>query len=466
MPRSTSRVVALLVLLEFGSGMLQGGFPVLLPGLADGLHLGAGDQSLATGVEFLVSGMVVPVTSRLGDLVGHRRWLWITLLITFVGYALTATAGSLGMLLAGRALAGFLPCWLPLQFALVRDLVGPERGGRAVGQLVGSLTVGSIVGAVLVGELGSESSGLRPLLWGLAAVPLLGLLLVGLGVPESTVRASGRMDWRGAVLLSLGLSLLFGCFSGAGGLGVVGAVALLLAGAGLFTLFVRHERRTDTPLLDLRVLTGRATAPVFGLSFLLGCVLYGAQAPTRSFQAADPAVAGYGLRADSDLLGLLTVPSVLGALIGALIADRLGRRFGARQVLVGGFALSAVGYVAMAAWHGTAASFVPTGLVIGFGGGLGLSLLPALLMRRLPAEQTGVGTGVYNTLKTLAGAATGAVGTALLNAAVLQSGVPQEGAYVGVWLGCATLGALGAPVALALWGSGEVGGVPVAVESA
>ena len=452
-----TRVVALLVLLEFASGILQGGFPVLLPELADRLHLSAADQSLATGIEFLVSGMAVPLTSRLGDLQGHRRWLLTTLALTVVGYTLTALADSLALLLAGRVLAGFLSCWLPLEFAIVRDRVGEERSGRVIGSLVGTLTLGSILGAVIVGQAGSAASAVRPLLWALAVLPLLGAARVWRGVPDSRVRALGRMDWLGAGLLSLGLSLLFACL---GGLGIgAGGVAGLLAGAALLlVLFVRQELRSEAPLVDVRVLAGRATAPVFALSFLLGCVLYGAQAPTRSFQAAKPAEAGYGLAADSQLLGLLTLPSVLGALLGALTADRVGRRFGARPVLAASFALAAAGYGCIALWHASALAFVPTGLVAGYGGGLGLALLPALLIQRLPAEQTGIGTGVYNTLKTLAGAVTGAAGAALLDTVVLRPGVPDEAAYVTAWAACALLSAVGVPVALALRGAGRRGG--------
>ncbi|MEV6110152.1 MFS transporter [Streptomyces sp. NPDC051940] len=458
-----ARIVALLVLVEFGSGILQGGFPVLLPDLADRLRLGAADQSLATGLEFLVSGIAVPVTSRLGDLLGHRRWLRITLVLTFAGFLLTALAQSLPVLLAGRALAGFLACWLPLEFAIVRDALGPDRGGRAVGLLVGSLTLGSIVGAVAVGLPGTDGGGLRPLLYGLAVLPLLGLLLVSRGVPESGTRARGAIDWQGAALLSLGLGLLFGSVSGAG-LGAAGVLGLLAGAVLLLGLFVRHELRAVSPLLDLRVLAGRATAPVFALSFLLGCVLYGAQSATLSFQAADPARAGYGLDADSGLLGLLTLPAVAGALLGSLTAHRLGRRFGERAVLTAAFAAGAAGYGAITLHHTGAAAFVLPSLIAGYGGGLGLSLLPALLMRRLPAEHTGVGTGVYNTLKTLAGAATGAAGAAVLDTMLLRADVPLEGAYVTVWASCAVLSAVGVPVALALRGAGRTRGRGAAAE--
>jgi MFS family permease len=444
MPRSSSStltpLVGLLVLVEFLSGVLQGAFPILLPHLAQTLHFGAGEQALVLGVNFLVAGVTVPLSSRLGDLFGHRRLLLATLGLTCLGYVLSAAADTLALLLLGQALAGLLACWLPLEFALLRDRLGEKRGGRAVGLLVGSLTLGTIAGAVA-----------RPGLWVLAVLPAVSLAAVLRWVPESATRAAGRIDWLGAALLSSGLGLLFGGFSSVGkSTGPLLTAGLLLGAAALLALFARQELRIPAPTVDVRMLSRRATAPVFGLSFLLGCALYGAQSPTLSFQAAKPQQTGYGLAADSQLLGLLSLPAVLGAMLGALLADRLARRFGARRVLAAGFGLSALGYAAIALGHTAAAQFVAPSAIAGFGAGTGLSLLPGLLMRRLPADQTGIGTGVYNTLKTLAGAAAGAVGAAVLDAVLLRPGVPAESAYVMVWVGCALLCAAGVPVALAL----------------
>ena len=433
-------LIGLLAVVEFFSGTLQGAFPILLPHLADTLHFNAGAQALVLGVNFLVSGVTVPIGSRLGDLFGHRRLLMATLAITCFGYVLSAAAGSLPLLLVGQAFAGVLSCWLPLEFALLRDRIGEERGGRAVGILVSSLTLGTVVGDVA-----------RPGLWVMAALPALSLAAVWAFAPESVTRAVGRIDVPGATMLVLGLGLLFGSFSSVGKSGgplLTGG--LLLGAVALLVLFVRQELRTPTPTVDVRMLARRATAPVFGLSFLLGVALYGAQSPTLSFQAADPHKTGYGLNADSQLLGFLSLPAVLGAMIGALAAHRLAARFGPRALLATGFGISALGYVVIAANHGSAASFIAPSAIAGFGAGTGLAVLPGLLMRRLPADQTGIGTGVYNTLKTLAGAAAGAVGAAVLDALVLRPGVPTESAYVAIWTGCALLCVLGVPVALAL----------------
>ena len=472
MPRSPriTTVVGLLVLVEFCSGILQGGFPILLPAVGDSLHLGAGDVSLALGVEFLVSGVAVPLTSRLGDLYGHRLLLRATILITLAGYLLTALAGSLPLLLVGRALAGCLACWLPLEFAIVRDRIGQEYRGRAVGLLVGSLTVGSTLGALVVGGLSGGGVAPAPLLWGLAALPALAMLVAVFRVPESATRATGRIDWAGAALLSLGLTLVLAALGDSSSIPLPALLGLLGGGTVLLALFVRQELRSGEPMVDVRMLVRRATAPVFALSFLLGCALYGAQGPMLTFEAAKPSDVGYGLGVSTLGLGLLALPPTVGALFGAVSSDRLGRRFGPRAVLAGGFGLAALGYTLICAAHTMAVEIVVAGSVSGFGAGLGLSLLPALLMHRLPAEQAGIGTGVYNTLKSLAGAVAGAAAAAVLDSLLLRAGTPAQGAYLAVWAGCALMCALGVPVALALRdtaaGPGAVGAEQVAPAAA
>ncbi|MCP2313252.1 MFS transporter [Kitasatospora paracochleata] len=452
-PAGSLRAVPLLAAVEFASGVLQGGFPILLPRLGERLHLDAGDLGLALGAEFLVAGVAVPLTSRLGDLYGHRLLLRITTVLTLLGGVCTAFADSLPMLLLGRALGGFLASWLPLEFALLRDRLGEERGSRAVGPLVGALTVGSTLGAVAVGGLGASPAATRPLLWALAALPALTLPVVWRLVPESATRARGRIDWAGSALLSLGLALLLCSLAGSAALPAAATAVAATLGLALLALFVRQELRTAEPMVDVRVLSRRATAPVFVLSFLLGCALYGAQGPTLAFQAADPAATGYGLAAVPLQLGLLVLPQTLAAMAGALVADRLARRYDAARMLALSFALCAGGYGSIALAHAAFWQFATAGAVTGFGAGLELSLLPGLLIRRLPAEQTGIGTGVYNTLKSLAGAAAGAGAATVLDRLLLRPGVPTEGAYTGIWLCCALACAAGVPVVVAVGGA-------------
>lgn len=435
--------VSFLAVLELTSGMLQGGFPVLLPALGHELHLSAGDMSTAYSVELLSAGVSVPLLARLGDIYGHRRLIQATVALTLAGYALTALADSFPVLIAGRILSGLLGCWLPLEFAIVRDRAGAERSGPAVGLLVGALSLGVSAGSFVVGVLDGVTSSARTSLWVLTALLALCLLVSLFLIPESTTRARCRVDWTGGILVSLGLALVFNAIAEL--LSAPGrSSAQLLPGVLLLAAFVWHELRTPEPLIDIRMLAGKALAPAFGLSLMLGLSLYGVMTLAPEFAATDPSY-GYGWGFDTLRVSLISMCTAVGTLVGGVAADRMVRWLGERAVLTGGFGLSAVGYASIALLHADPWQFGLGLLANGLGVGLTMSAIPLLLMHRTPPDQTAVSTGIYNTLKSLAGGISGAAFGAVLNRMLADSpaaraaGIARESGYATIWAGCAVL---------------------------
>ncbi|MEU6660029.1 MFS transporter [Streptomyces sp. NPDC046821] len=446
---STASVVGFLVFIELCSGILQGAVPVVVPLIGNDLHVSAGDLNWVNSVFLLVAGISVPLLSRLGDIYGHRRMIRITMLIVVVGSVIVATANSFGVLLIGRALQGVFACWLPLDFAIVRDRVQKERVGAAIGMLVGALTLGATLGTLGMGVLSREVHNVHGLLLLPVGAILLCLPVAFRLIPESVTRAVCRIDWAGAALLSSGLAaVMFGmAMAKNAGLGTTaGALAL---GAVLLALFVRTELRAPQPLVDVRLMARPSMALLYGLSFLTGAVLYGAQTANPSFFAT-PRSLGFGFGMSAFGISLLAaVPLVAMAGAGAG-ADRVVRRFGPQRTLIGGFTLVAAAYLGMVFAHHAPWQLAVLGGVSGIGIGTAIATLPTLLMRHLPADQTGIGTGMYNTLKTLAGSMAGAAFAAAMNRLVVDAHgthVASESAYVTVWASCGALALLGVVVA-------------------
>ncbi|GAA1096067.1 MFS transporter [Nocardiopsis composta] len=448
--RRSAAFVGFLVFIELCSGILQGGFPVLLPAIGTELGLGPGDLSTAFSVELLAAGLALPLLARLGDIFGHRRLIQITVAVTLAGYALVALADGFALLVIGRILSGALACWLPLEFAIVRDRLGTERSGPAIGLLVGALSVGVSFGGLVVGLVDDAASSVRVSLWVLVALLAVCLLVSLFLIPESEVRSRGRVDWVGGLLVALGLGLAFdGIAALASSPGRAGAE--VLAGAVLLALFVRCEKRTADPLIDVRVMGGRALAPVYWLSMMLGLSIYGSLTSAPAFAAADPAH-GYGWGLATLGVSAVSMCSAVGILAGGLAADRAARLLGERAVLAAGFALSAAGYAAIALVHAHPWQFGLGLFANGLGVGLAMSAIPLFIIRRTPADRTAVATGVYNTLKSLAGGIAGAIFGAVLNRMALPgtADVPREGGYIAIWAGCALLCLAAVAIAAAL----------------
>ena len=447
-------VVGFLVFVELCSGILQFSVPSVTPLIGSTMHVSSGDLNWVSSLTLLVSGVSVPVLAKLGDKYGHRRMIRATMVFVALGSILTAVADNFALLLVGRALTGLLGAWLPLEFAIVRDRVHGRKSGAAIGLLVGALTLGGTLGSLGIGLLSEKVTNVHALLCFPAVCILLCLPVVFLLIPESTTRSPERIDWPGAALLCAGLAaaLLALARGAVWGWGSAPTLALSVAAAAALIAFAVVELRVAEPLFDLRMMAGRPLATLYVLSFVLGFSFFGAQTANATFMAT-PSRLGFGFGYGTLGLALMGLPVSVGAFVGSTAADRLVAAWGARQVVIAGFAAVSVSFLSMVGLHEQPWQFATASAVTGIGVGLVLGSLPPLIMAGLPADKTGIGTGLYNTLKALAGSISGAIFAAAMNQHLLELPAPgpklsDESGYYIVWAACA--GAALAGVALAL----------------
>ncbi|RKS05337.1 putative MFS family arabinose efflux permease [Nocardiopsis sp. Huas11] len=241
--------------------------------------LGASDAAVQLVVAgyVLTMGVLVVTCARIGDLVGHRRAFLAGLAGFTAASLLCGLAPDAGALVAGRVLQA---CGGALMVPQVMSLIQLGHGGRSRERAIGlysmvlalGVALGQVAGGLVVA---ADVAGLgwRPAF--LVNVPV-GLVLLALGprlLPAGTRAADRRLDLPGALVLAVGMgavlaALVFGREYGWGPWGWVctGAGVLVLA------VFVRHERRTARPLLDLDVLRPRGVKPGLAACFVvMGC---------------------------------------------------------------------------------------------------------------------------------------------------------------------------------------------------
>lgn len=98
--------------------------------------------------------ILVIFAGRLGDRFGRRRMLVWGLVLFSLASLLCGLASGLPMLIAARAIQGIGAAFLmTLTIALVRETVGSERTGRAMGLLGTMSAVGTALGPSLGGAL-------------------------------------------------------------------------------------------------------------------------------------------------------------------------------------------------------------------------------------------------------------------------------------------------------------------------
>lgn len=164
---------------------------------------GAGEAALGLALAaYAVPIVLISIpTGRLADRIGRRPLLLAGLVLTGVGSLLIAFSGSLGMLLAGRAIQGVgsTASWVSA-LALVSDLARPGRKGEAIGFALAANSLGAIGGPALGGIIGGEISFEAPflLVTGIAAAMFVaGFLILPRASPEFAGELSSDVGvWR------------------------------------------------------------------------------------------------------------------------------------------------------------------------------------------------------------------------------------------------------------------------------
>ncbi|WP_449371987.1 MFS transporter [Arthrobacter psychrolactophilus] len=457
--RSTQAVggaVGFLVVMEFGSGLLQGWFPPLLARIGSDFGVDAAALNWVNVIYLLMTVAFVPVIGKLGDLYGHKRLLLVTVCLVAVGSLVVALAPNFGVLLLGRALQAPLGAFLPLEFAIVRSR-NPDAAGRSIGKLVGALTLGGAMGAMCSGILLAAIDNLTIVLLAPAVFMVMCIPVVAWLIPETPTRSSGSIDWLGASLLTAGLlSTLTGIANAsAWGWNSALTLGLIVVGLALLVVWVRVERKVEYPLVDLSLLTGTGVGLPILCAALFGAQMFGSQTAGSLFIMTNPATHGFGLGLATSTVGLVFLVLALCTFAGSTQGDRIAARLGARGTISCGALLAAVSYGGMVVFSSSTPVFLAFMALGALGNGLILGVLPAVVVRKSPADSIAIASALYNTSRTASGAVAGAVFALVMSSflVTVQLGgkttmVSGSSAYLWVWVLCAVLSLAVAVLAL------------------
>ncbi|MFE4498451.1 MFS transporter [Rhodococcus sp. NPDC056743] len=435
--------VGFLAFSEVTSGMLQSWYIPLIPQIGQRLTVNPAQLNWVLAAYLLSTVICVPVLAKLGDKYGHRRMVLFVLGTVTIGTILTAVAPSFGIFLLGRIIQGTLGALLPLEFAILRERAGASSG-RAIGILVGCLGAGGAAGTLLVGILGTHAN-LTVTLLVPAALTLASLATIAMFVPETSTRATGSIDWTGAAVLGTGLAAFLVGISNGSKLGWTSTTTIAAIGGGLALLvvFVVMEKKISSPLVDLNLLTKGGVGFLLGLTGLFGLQFYGAATVSTLYFASKPETVGYGFGLDSMGIALAITPVPLALMISSSLADSLAQRFGIRTVLQASALLISMWFGGLIVFRHSLSGFISMGLIGGAGTGLFVALLPALVISRARPEDSGIAGALYNTSRTVAGAAAGAVCAAIMSGMVMSgSKIPSETAFLTIWSACIGVGVL------------------------
>jgi EmrB/QacA subfamily drug resistance transporter len=351
----------------------------------------------------LSASVATPIVGRLGDMFGKKRMLVVTLAIVAAGTLVAALATSIGVLILGRVIQGAGGAIFPLSFAIIRDEFPRERVPTGIALISALLGVGAGLGIVLAGPI-TQHFSYHWLFW----LPLAPVVAAGVAayvvIPESPVRAPGRIDWAGAVLLTGWLvTLLLGVSEGpAWGWGSAGVLGLFAVAAVLVVLWARAEQLIEAPLVDMQMLRLHTVWTTNLTGLLLGAGMYSSFVLIPEFVEL-PVSGGVGYGSSVTQAGVFLLPSTLGILLVGPLAGRLSSSLGAKVPLVAGCFLTAAAYTFVAAAHDSPWQIYVCTATMGAGIGFAFGAMANLIVAAVRPEETGVATGMNTIVRTIGG---------------------------------------------------------------
>ena len=334
----------------------------------------------------LMASLLIPM-GTLADRIGQRRLLCVGLFVFGLGSAGAAFSPVALVLIGARALtavgaAMVLPCTL----AVIRQTF-KEDGERAtalgIWSAVGS--AGAAVGPLAGGAL------LEHFWWGsvfLVNVPAMMLVipLVIALIPRHTVLAKGAWKPAQALLLMAGLMTAVYAVKSAlkAGDSIWLNAAILVAGVGLLSWFVRIQLRSRHAMLDMSLFS----KPAIRLGAVMALVVMGALAGVELLLAQElQFVAGKSPWE----AGIFMLPLMVAAAAGGPLAGMILNATGLRLVAGGSLAISALSIAGLAysdfgnAGVGVGALLACLGLALG----IGLTASSVAIMSSAPEDKAG-----------------------------------------------------------------------------
>ena len=384
------------------------------------LDLGTSSSQLtwiADGYTVALAALVLPF-GALGDRFGRRTLLLIGTIVFGLAALCAAFAQSAGALISCRVGMGIGAAMImPGTLSTITAVFPPSKRGRAVSIWAGFASSGAILGLLTCGLI-LEWASWRATFVITALLSAVTFVAAFVLAPNTSDPDDAGSDPCGALLSATGIgALIYGIISGAeNGWTTPHALAGLAVATAALAAFVRWERTTSNPMLDVRLFTlrGFSTGTVaLTVQFLcmFGFFLVGLQflqlmlgySPLRSAVCLLP-------------LGMVVMPM-------SRVAPHIIEHFGPRAVMSAGLLLLSFGLGVLSQLDGSSSYWhFLLGLVI-FGFGIACTSTPATteIVSSLPPAKQGIGSAINDVSRELGAALGIAILGSLFNAGYSHS---------------------------------------------
>ena len=375
---------------------------VALPEIARDLDAGLGAIQWTLNGYLLSLAALILLGGSLGDRYGRRLIFNIGIAWFAAASVLCALAPNVEILIAARVLQGVGGALLtPGSLAIIEATFHPSDRARAIGAWSGLGGAAAALGPLLGGYL-IDAVSWRAIFWLNVPFGVFVILMANRFVPETKdPTVGGRLDYRGSLLVTLGLAgLTFALIQAPEqGVGSPGVLLSIAIGVAALVGFVFVERRIRYPMMPLDIFSSRQFTAANLVTFVVYAALGGVFFLLVVFLQV---VLGYSpLEA-----GAASAPVTLLLLLLSPRAGALATRIGPRIPLTIGPIVIGAGFLLIAtieAGDSYVSGVLPGVLVFGLGLALVVAPVTATVLAAADPRHSGVASAVNNAVARVAG---------------------------------------------------------------
>ncbi len=359
----------------------------------------------------VTSTVTVPVWGKLSDLYGRRLLYQLGITIFLIGTLLSGFSTSMTQLIGFRAIQGLgAGALVPLGMTIIGDIYTLEERAKMQAYFGSVWGLSSVVGPLIGGFITDQISW-RWVFFINLPIGILAAIIIGLALKEPKLTEKPQVDYAGAGLLMIAISLLMLALVEGGASFetlLTPENTLLIGGAMLlFLIFFWVEKRAKDPIIPFELFKNRTVSVAVSAGFLGGVAMFGA----ISFI---PLFAQGALGSTATEAGSLLTPLMLSWVSMSVIGGRLLLRVGYRNITIIGFTVLSVGFVFLALFQRETPRYWLYFDLALVGAGLGLTMLTLLIAVQQSVERSKL--GIATSLNQFSRAIGGAFGLAIMGA--------------------------------------------------
>ncbi|GGF34115.1 MFS transporter [Microbacterium sorbitolivorans] len=347
-----------------------------------------------------IAGLLVTM-GNVADRIGRKKLLLIGSAAFGIASIVAAFAPSAEVLIAARLVLGIAGATLmPSTLSLIRNIfTDPTERTRAIAIWSAAAASGIALGPIVGGVL------LEHFWWGsvfLINIPVMLVILVAGAIllPESKNPDSGRFDLLSSALSMLAIVPFVALIKRvAGGTFDLFAAALVIASVVGAWLFIRRQRRSSHPMIEVDLFKNGAFSGAVVVNFISVFAMSGALFFFSQY-----------LQLARELgpleAGLAQLPAALASMAAITVVGMLLRRLGRGRAIALALTIGAVGLLLVGTLEqAESVLWVVFALVpLGFGIGISETLSVDAVVSAVPSEKAGAASSISETAYELGGA--------------------------------------------------------------